>query len=112
MLIDFNNMEEVTTEHMNGGDGCIHSKMFVNENGKVIVSRIPPDSSIGLHMQNGSNDINFIVIGEGIAICDGKEEKLSAGVCHYCPDGHEHSIVNTGKEDLIFYTVVHNVVTE
>lgn len=59
MLIDFNNMKEMTAEHMNGGEGCIHSKMFVNENGRVIVCRIPPNSSIGLHKQNGSNDIKI-----------------------------------------------------
>ena len=112
MLIGFNNMQEREIEHLDGGEGAIPAKMFMNEYGKVIVSRIPPKCSIGLHRQNGSNDINFIVSGEGIAMCDGKEEKLSAGVCHYCHYGHEHSIVNTGKEDLIFYTVVHNVVTE
>lgn len=50
--------------------------------------------------------------GDGVAISDGREEKLSAGVCHYCPDGHKHSIVNTGKENLVLYTVVQNVVTE
>ena len=28
-------------------------------------------------------------------------QKCSNGVCHYCPKGSEHSIINTGKEDLM-----------
>lgn len=40
------------------------------------------------------------------ALCDGVEEPLSAGVCHLCPKGSEHAIVNTGKEDLCLLAVV------
>jgi len=112
MLIDFNNMQEIEIEHLDGGEGAIPAKMFMNEYGKVIVSRIPPKCSIGLHCHRSSNDINFVISGTGRALCDGEEEVLTAGTCHYCKIGHEHSIVNTGKEDLVFYTVVHNVVTE
>lgn len=39
-------------------------------------------------------------------MCDGLEEKLTAGVCHVCLKGSEHSIINTGEEDLVLLTVV------
>nr|WP_288347274.1 cupin domain-containing protein [uncultured Anaerostipes sp.] len=42
----------------------------------------------------------------GQAVCDGQKESLQAGVCHVCPKGSEHSIVNTGTEDLVMLTVV------
>ena len=106
MLINFNNLSEVNIKSMNGGLGNVAAKMFKNEFGKVILSRIPPNSSIGMHMQKTSNDINFIVKGKGKAICNGNIEDLSPGVCHYCPKGSEHSIINTGNEDLIIFTVV------
>lgn len=63
-------------------------------------------SSIGYHKQESNDDINFIVSGEGIAICDDVEEILKPGVCHICPKGSSHSITNTGSGDLIFFTVV------
>ncbi len=39
-------------------------------------------------------------------ICNGNTEDLHLGVCHYCPKRSEHSIINTGKEDLIIFTMV------
>lgn len=36
----------------------------------------------------------------------GGEERLSAGDFHYCPDGHEHSLINDGDSDLVFIAVV------
>ncbi len=40
------------------------------------------------------------------AVCDGCEETLTAGVCHVCRKGSEHSIANTGDEGLVLLTVV------
>ena len=50
--------------------------------------------------------INYIISGNGKAVCDGKEEQLTAGTCHICRKGSEHSIRNTGDEDLVMLTVV------
>ncbi|MBQ7154487.1 MAG: cupin domain-containing protein [Synergistaceae bacterium] len=106
MLIDFNAQDEKIFEGMNGGTGKVAAKMFMNSSGKVIVSRLKPGSSIGLHTQTTGSDINFVVSGTGLAICDGTEEALTSGVCHYCPKGSSHMINNTGSEDLVLYTVV------
>ena len=62
--------------------------------------------SIGMHSQPTSDDINFIILGTGKAVCDGKEELLVGGNCHVCKKGSEHSIVNTGNDDLVMLTVV------
>lgn len=35
-----------------------------------------------------------------------KKEPLSAGYCHICKKGSEHSIINTGDDNLILLTVV------
>ncbi len=106
MLIDFNNEDWKIFEGMNGGNGKVAAKMFVNNSGRVIVSRIEPGASIGLHTQSSGNDINFVVSGKGKAICNGEEEILTPGVCHYCPKDSAHTIINTGAEDLVLYTVV------
>lgn len=80
MLINFNNLPEVNIKSINGGLGNVATKMFKNECGKVILSRIPSNSFIGMHIQKTSNDINFIVKGK--AICNGNIEDLYPGVCH------------------------------
>ena len=40
--------------------------------------------------------------------CNNHEEKpeLRPGVLHICPKGSEHSIINTGTEDLVLFTIV------
>lgn len=80
--------------------------MYIDKSGKIIWSVLPKGSSLGLHIQKTSNDVNFVVSGEGKAIDNGAEETLKAGDVHYCPKGHEHSIINTGSEDLVLFTVV------
>jgi mannose-6-phosphate isomerase-like protein (cupin superfamily) len=106
MLIDFNSMDGQCIEGMNGGKGLMFSKMYNDDDCRIIWSRLEPGASIGRHLQKDSNDINFIVSGTGVAVCDGREEHLNPGVCHVCPSGKEHSIMNTGVEDLVLFTVV------
>lgn len=106
MIINFNEMEEMTIPGMNNGTGTMSAKMYRSDRGKIIPCRIHPGGSIGLHRHETSDDINYVLSGEGKAVCDGQEETLNAGVCHICPKGSEHSISNTGSEDLILLTVV------
>ena len=106
MLIDFNEIEEHMVSNMNGGTGTLSAKIFADQKGKIIPSRIHRGGSIGMHKHLTSDDINYIVSGVGKAICDGIEEPLMAGCCHICKQGSQHSIVNTGDEDLVMITVV------
>ena len=34
------------------------------------------------------------------------KSQLRPGVLHICPKGSEHSIINTGTEDLVLFTIV------
>lgn len=106
MLINFDELKEMTIPCLNNGIGEVSAKMCIQKNGKIMISRISPDSSIGIHKHETSDDINYVISGTGKAICDGKEEILTAGVCHYCPKGSAHSISNTGAEDLVLFTAV------
>lgn len=44
--------------------------------------------------------------GDGVAVLDGEQERLSVGDCHYCKKGQSHMLINIGTEDLVFYAVV------
>ena len=60
-----------------------------------------PSISAGL-----GDDISYVLSGNGKATCDGEEEILSLRTCHICKKGSEHSIENTGDEDLVLLTIV------
>lgn len=106
MRIDFGGMQERTMPCMHNGTGEMSVKMYVDGDERVIVCRIHRGGAIGLHAQERGDDINFIVSGTGKAICDGVEELLSVGVCHICKQGSSHTIINTGEDDLVVWTVV------
>ena len=106
MLIRFHDIPERTVTGMNHGTGEVCARMYMGEDGKIIPCRIRPGGSIGLHRHETSDDINYVLSGVGTAICDGAEEALSAGCCHICKRGSEHSIIKTGSEDLCLLTVV------
>ncbi len=106
MRIDFGSMGEAEIPHMNGGEGSVTARMYNDEHTRVIVTRIPAGSSIGLHEQTSGDDINYIIEGRGRAVCDGVEEALSPGICHICPKGSSHTIINDGDADLVLFTVV------
>lgn len=106
MIIDFNEIKEIRLPGMNNGTGEMTAKMFMDEHGKIIPCSIHVGGSIGLHKHETSDDINYIISGTGKAVCDGKEELLTPGICHICRKGSEHSIVNTGNTDLSMLTIV------
>lgn len=106
MRIDFNEIEEMNIPGMNNGTGTMSARMYDGENYRIIPTTIQPGGSIGLHVQNSGDDMNYILAGKGKAVCDGIEEELKQGVMHICPKGSEHSIINTGDEDLVMLTVV------
>lgn len=106
MLINFNDMKDIIVNGLNNGTGTMTAKMYVGKQGKIIPCSIHTGGAIGLHKHETSDDINYVLSGNGKAICDGQEEILSVGTCHICKKGSEHSIINTGNEDLVLLTVV------
>lgn len=106
MLIDLNEMKEMTVPCMNNGTGTMTARMYMDKQGKIITCSIHKGGSIGIHRHMTSDDINYVLSGSGKAVCDGKEELLVSSSCHICPKGSEHSIINTGNDDLVLLTVV------
>ena len=106
MLINFNEIQEHTLPGMNNGTGEMSARMYMDANGKIIPWRIHAGGSIGNHKHETSDDINYVLSGCGKAVCDCEVEILTAGCCHICKKGSEHSIINTGDEDLCLLTVV------
>lgn len=106
MPIPFSHLKNVEMNHLSGGQGTVGAKRFTGHAHKIMVSRLAKGCSVGTHCHSASSESNDMLSGGGIAVCDGEEEALRAGVCHYCPLGSVHSIRNTGNEELVLFTVV------
>ena len=106
LQIDFNKIDSMTFPGMNNGTGIMSARMYNDDSYRIISTAIQPGGSIGTHKQESGDDMNYIISGTGKAFCDGVQENLRPGIMHICPKGSKHSIVNTGKEDLVMLTIV------
>ena len=106
MIIDCMSMEETVLPAFKGGEKEMRAKIHVDELNRIMRCRLVPGATVGLHTHEENSEIVLILEGSGKAVLDGTEERLNAGMCHYCPKGHSHTIVNDTDADLIFYAVV------
>ena len=106
MLVNFDAMETTVVPHMRGGEKEVSAQMYTDSLGKIMRGRLIPGATIGLHTHETSSEIICILSGTGKVLCDGEYEPLSAGSVHYCPKGHEHSLINDSDGDLTFFAVV------
>lgn len=106
MLIPFETMESTVIKNMRGGEKEVSAKMFTDERNRIMYGRLIPGASIGIHTHEGNSEIMYILSGSGKVLYDGECETLSPGVCHYCPKGHSHSLINDSDGDLIFFAIV------
>lgn len=106
MIIDFDSIEEEAKPCFKGGKGTAYLRKFENELGKIMMGRLTPGSSIGLHTHEDESEIIYILSGKADFIYDDGTESVGAGGCHYCPKGHTHSMINNGDEDLIIFATI------
>lgn len=106
MLIPFDTMPDTVLERFKDGQGTFVPKMYSHPQGKLMLGRLLPHSSIGLHTHQGNSEAVFILSGSGRVLYRGEEIPLQPGDCHYCPMGCEHSLINDSDEELTFWAVV------
>lgn len=106
MIIDFKNIAEQAIEKFKGGEGLLRTRNFVDEKNKIMMSRLEPGASSGYHQHVQNSEIVYIISGKGYFKYDDGTERIEAGQVHYCPDGHYHSMINDGDEDLVYFAIV------
>lgn len=80
--------------------------MFYDGTNRIMRGSLVPGASIGTHTHDTGSEILFVVSGSGQVIYDGERLELKAGVCHYCPKGHSHTLINDSDADLCFCAAV------
>ena len=106
MLFDFTQIPETVIPRFHGGEKEARARMFRDGDNKIMLGRLLPGASIGRHVHENNSEIVYIVSGRGKAWFDDRVEELSPGLCHYCPRGHAHGMLNDGEEDLIIFSVI------
>jgi len=110
MKLDFNAIPAVTVPHFKGGEGEAVVRKFDDERmGGCVHVTLAPGSSIGMHTHQGNCEVVRILAGCGTCYDDEEVYPIQAGDYTYCPEGHSHSIVNTGTEPLVLYGVLPKV---
>ena len=98
--------------NLRGGIGDITRFVFLTEQeargaGRLFAKMvIEPGNSIGAHKHEDEMEVFYILKGKALVLDDGAEVILEAGDCHICPDGHTHSIKNTGQDYLEFIAII------
>ena len=109
MILDFSKIEETVIPQFYGGEKEIKAHMKIDKNNKILLGTLEPGASIGLHTHTGNCEVIYILSGSGQCIDDDTQYPVAAGMCHYCPEGHTHSIVNTGDTPLELLGVLPHV---
>ena len=96
MILDFNAMPANDVPHFKGGEGHVVIRKYDDPRmGAAVRLTVPAGCSIGLHTHTGNCELIYVLSGSGLCTDDGAEYPLTAGMCHYGPEGHSHGILNT-----------------
>ncbi len=106
MILNFDAIDEQVIPNFKGGEKQLKTHLYADEACKIMRASLEPGASIGLHTHETDSEIVFMLKGTGVVLNDGEREILPAGSCHYCPNGHSHSLRNESSEVIEFYAVV------
>ena len=106
MTINWAEIPEQAMRNFKGGDGIAWVKMYSDGMNRMLMGRILPGSSIGMHTHDTNSEIMHVLSGTARVIMDGKIEYVQAGQTHYCPKGHTHMTEPFGMAELRFLAVV------
>ena len=106
MQIRFEDIPEAVVPHARGGEKEFRKRAFTTDDNTVMLGRLIPGASLGVHTHEDESETMYILSGTGRMYYDGAYETLTAGQAHHCPKGHTHGLENAGEDDLVFFAVL------
>ncbi len=95
------NIEKLTQENTN-----FRKVLFTNPNGiQLVLMSLKPNEDIGLEVHTDVDQFIRIESGNGVAILNNKEHKISDGFSVLIPKGTKHNIINTGQTLMKIYSI-------
>lgn len=74
-------------------------------NSQLVAMSLLVGEDIGEEVHQNTDQMIFIVEGEGAALLNGEEQKIEEHDVVFVPAGATHNIMNTGDEDLKLFTI-------
>ena len=96
----FENIKELAKENTN-----FRHVIYTGVHSQLVLMSLLPAEEIGEETHITSDQILFIVKGEGEAIVDGQTTRIEKHSVVYIPADTKHNIINKGDEDMKLYTV-------
>ncbi len=93
-------------KEMFGGPGLMKASQILNADEFCGKGRLfnhvvlEPGSGVGLHRHKNDFEVYYLLKGTATYNDNGREVEVGPGDVMVCPDGEEHSIVNTGTTDV------------
>ena len=106
MIINFDELEETVVQAFKGGTGEMRRRMVDDGHNKIMLNRLQPGATAGMHAHDDSSEIIYVLRGELGIVEDGVRVRCPTGALHYCPKGHSHAFGNPGKEEAVFLAIV------
>ena len=103
--------EYIDFENCHGGAGTVHCLNMLNPEESEYgyqwfhYDRIPDGTTIAEHPHEKSEEIYYILEGEGTLIFDGVSTPMGAGDISMVSDGHSHGFENNSGKDVIMIVV-------
>jgi mannose-6-phosphate isomerase-like protein (cupin superfamily) len=91
-------------EHVTENNLDYRRVVFTGRHLQLVLMSLAPGEEIGEETHDGDQFIRFEE-GEGTVVIDGVERSVRDDWAVVIPAGTRHNVVNTGGEDLKFYTI-------
>ncbi len=79
--------------------------LYTGQHSQIVAMCIPVNQDIGEEVHPNTDQIIFIIDGEGEAIIDGEARRIGEHDVVFVPLGSKHNFQNVGDEDLKLFTV-------
>ena len=106
MFVNFHEVEEAILKNIHNGEKEVALRKVKLDKFSIMWGKLVPGASIGMHKHSDNCEILYIIKGTGKVIFDGEENSIGEGMCNYCPQGHQHTLINDSQDDLTFFAVV------
>jgi mannose-6-phosphate isomerase-like protein (cupin superfamily) len=100
-------LSETEIPRPRGGEGSIFARQLLAERPGsaikgLVLNRLPPGCSIGLHSHHGEEDFYYCISGQGVVTDNGNEVPFVPGTFQMTGHNETQALRNTGTEDLVF----------
>ena len=72
----------------------------------IFLEIFEPGGKTPWHRHGNAHEMFFVLSGEAKSVCDGVEVQVKAGESFIVRPGHEHEVINVGKDKLYCLTVM------